>query len=1055
MNKILILGDVIQDFNLMEYPPVPSHTYQALPKTIQVKAPGGVRYLRDLINKIMPDKSVDIQCPGDAWETNAIKVFNTWKQFPKVPNDKGKKVWRIARIIGRTDLDRDRCKECVIKDLSNSAVTDIDMLIIDDLGLGWMEALLSLESSDSKENSAKKEPEEVKEPPLKKLLLENTNPDQIILKLSSLDKGLPFSKDSKLLAKMTVILSAHTLRERGAAISEGLSWDQTIEDTVREFESGLSQFDLALCKRVIVLFSAEGAAVFERGGDPVKFRLQKFLYHPSQYEGSFKANHPGQMSGNLSLVTAAVVRHLVLLERQEKYPLFVALSLALTAIRKQYEDGFQEDEEAKDPNIRFNPEKQLDSPCAILTLPDGLTPKVELSDGENDPSQLGDATESVREEAWEKIFKHKAELDKQIRELLKKVTQKTRFKLAGEAAPIQTNRKIDLAQVQAAIDTLNSILPRESTGENILNNLAEVHNLPDLAAYLVLLDEEGKSNYKKKDLNKYLDTFSCAFRYDLLEYPPPKSPSADTDPTKQGSWESNLLRDVTGYSHEYVAAKAFQIVMRGAKNALSNVPIASYGNFLTADREEIERVNAIRKLIISYLDNPQDKKPLSLAVFGPPGSGKSFSIKQLAAELGFTEKSIHTFNLSEFKDPLELHVAFHIVRDATIQGKIPLIFWDEFDSDTLSWLKEFLAPMQDAEFRAGSVVHPIGKAIFVFAGGVFSSFEEFEEKTGSKEEKKNDQAHGQGSALKPGENTEKQAVPASNPYEGKKAPDFISRLRGYVNIKGPNPQEMGDKNDEYLIRRAILLRSVLERNFGHLLGAKGQAAISAPIVQAFLRVDKYKHGARSLESIVTMSELVKAPYFGEAALPPDHLLNLHVDASRFRVIMRDAALNAPIMELISEACHNAWMEGKISDGYTYGPVRSDIPPKRHPLLEEYHKLDENGKEGNRLTARVTQAKLKQVGLEIIAPIGGSKTFSIGPFDVNKDHLMRVEHDIWMRDHLLQGYEFSEETVDALKLHRCVARFDKLTKEDIKLDEAIVNSLGEVLVKEGYGVKEKS
>ena len=75
-----------------------------------------------------------------------------------------------------------------------------------------------------------------------------------------------------------------------------------------------------------------------------------------------------------------------------------------------------------------------------------------------------------------------------------------------------------------------------------------------------------------------------------------------------------------------------------------------------------------------------------------------------------------------------------------------------------------------------------------------------------------------------------------------------------------------------------------------------------------------------------------------------------------------------------------------------------------------------------------------------------------------ERLMRIEHDIWMRDHLLQGYEWSDKTDDALKLHRCVARFDdeKLTPEDKKLDEAITLSLKEVLVRRlnEYGVKEK-
>lgn len=871
------------------------------------------------------------------------------------------------------------------------------MLVIENLGLGCIETFMP-ELASNKE------------------FLEKVNPENIILKLSSLNPEIPFFKMYDYLDKMTVILSAHTLRERGAAISEGLSWDQTIEDTILEFESGLSQLDLALCRRVVVLFSAEGAAVFERKVEETRVQLHKFLYHPSQYEGSFKANHPGQMSGNLSLVTAAVIRHLVL--GKKDYPLFVALSLALTAIRKQYEEGFQENEEAKKPGDRFDPTKHIESLCAILTLTDCLLFESVLVDGNLDPSKCPNKTKMEQEKKGEietKILEHKSELDKRVVNLLKKMTNKIRLKIAGEALPRLGALKIDLALVENGVRGLDGLISQAGTEEEILKGLVVLPNLLDLSHYLVLMDQEEKIKKQKKELFKYLETFSCAFRHGLLEYPPKNDPG-----------KSNLLRDATGYSCEYVAAKAFQIVMQGAKGALSNVPIASYGDLLTADREEIERINAIRKLIIAYQGNPQDKKPLSLAVFSPPGSGKSFSIKQLAAELGFTDKSIHTFNLSEFKTSEELHVAFHIVRDATIQGEIPLIFWDEFDSNGLDWLKEFLAPMQDAEFRAGSVVHPLGKSIFVFAGGVFSSFEEFEEKTLKDES-------------------------STNPYKGKKAPDFISRLRGYVNIKGPNPQDGGDINDEYLIRRAILLRSVLERNFGHLLGAKGQAAISAPLVQAFLRVDEYKHGARSLESIVTMSDLVKAPYFGEAALPPDHLLNLHVNAKKFRDIMSQAALDAPLIEMISEACHMAWMEGKRLDDYVYGPVRSDDPPKTHPLIKEYHELDENGKEGNRITARVTPAKLKEARLRIVQPTTGQTAPNIAPFDKKIEHLKRIEHDVWMRDHLLKGYELSGKTVDVLKLHRCVARFDELTDEDKKLDDAIVNSLMGILVKNGYGV----
>src|SRR4051794_23668302 len=36
------------------------------------------------------------------------------------------------------------------------------------------------------------------------------------------------------------------------------------------------------------------------------------------------------------------------------------------------------------------------------------------------------------------------------------------------------------------------------------------------------------------------------------------------------------------------------------------------------------------------------------------------------------------------------------------KGTIPLVFWDEFDTNEMAWLAYFLSPMQDAEFRSGS-----------------------------------------------------------------------------------------------------------------------------------------------------------------------------------------------------------------------------------------------------------------------------------------------------------------------------------------------------------------
>lgn len=80
-----------------------------------------------------------------------------------------------------------------------------------------------------------------------------------------------------------------------------------------------------------------------------------------------------------------------------------------------------------------------------------------------------------------------------------------------------------------------------------------------------------------------------------------------------------------------------------------------------------------------------------------------------------------TFNLSQYQSADELAAAFHLVRDCVLGGEIPLVFFDQFDTTlnqfALGWLRYFLSPMQDAEFLDRGAPHPIGQAIFVFAGG--------------------------------------------------------------------------------------------------------------------------------------------------------------------------------------------------------------------------------------------------------------------------------------------------------------------------------------------------
>ncbi len=533
----------------------------------------------------------------------------------------------------------------------------------------------------------------------------------------------------------------------------------------------------------------------------------------------------------------------------------------------------------------------------------------------------------------------------------------------------------------------------------------------------------------------YAAAYCTAFTHEIFSDPQLKG---------QPPSESNLLRDLTGAGFEYVEAKATEIVTRGWEEALKFAPKARYGKYLTVDRGEIEKINEIRSMILSYRSNLNDRQPLSIAVFGPPGSGKSFAIKQLATELFGEDQATIEFNLSQFGEGSnDLHTAFHRVRDASVQGQIPLVFWDEFDSRKMSWLKEFLMPLQDAKFQDGSLVYPFGKSIFIFAGGAHFNFAEFEGKSDGEESRL------------------------------AKVPDFISRLRGYIDIKGPNPQEQSAavetshivleagsseaapsavsarlQDVEHLIRRAILLRSTLERYHSNLVDQKTRLALISPsVVRGFLRVKKFLHGARSLEAVVNMSALTDTNYFGVAELPSPDLLRLHVTEDFLREVHEGQVL-APALEALATKYYeqSRRMIACDADARPGRSKGSAVQPQ-----SRFGELSEVEKEEWRMLARLLPAKLLDMNYRIVpqvtVPREAQRRVKLGLEELQQ--LRRIEHDVWLRMQLLKGYERGAKTDDERLLHQNVIPFDELADRGESLDHAVAEGLSNVLWKNGF------
>jgi hypothetical protein len=351
----------------------------------------------------------------------------------------------------------------------------------------------------------------------------------------------------------------------------------------------------------------------------------------------------------------------------------------------------------------------------------------------------------------------------------------------------------------------------------------------------------------------------------------------NNNPNCQACWY--IIKDKSSTN---LAEIAYDIVKNGEKSALRFIPIAQFGNLKVVDRTEIESYRSIKNLMSEYVSTKNAVRPLSIAVFGTPGSGKSFGVTEVASSIAPTLIEKLNFNLSQFQSVSDLTAAFHRVRDLSLHGKLLLVFFDEFDSDfegKLGWLKYFLAPMQDGVFREGDSIHPIGKAIFVFAGGTSSTFKEF---CGEDISDKKEYKH------------------FFREFQSTRGPDFISRLRSYVNILGPN-QTDEHWDQLFIIRRAMLLRSLLERKTPHLINDRGEAQIDNGVLRALLKVARYKHEARSMEAILEMSTLTNAKKWEQSHLPSKEQLKLHVDEEEFlRHLMQDTFFSEKIEKLAAE-----------------------------------------------------------------------------------------------------------------------------------------------------------
>lgn len=281
------------------------------------------------------------------------------------------------------------------------------------------------------------------------------------------------------------------------------------------------------------------------------------------------------------------------------------------------------------------------------------------------------------------------------------------------------------------------------------------------------------------------------------------------DPTNETLLRSNdLLERATAYVRTGNGLGDYTKNVAGLE-----LPIGGDAN------SRVRQVEHIVDLLEKYHTDNKAERPLSIAVFGPPGSGKSTFVERITGAVAGC-KLVTTANLTQITGTEELArifdtPAYQADKAATPSADsafTPVFFFDEFDAALdgapLGWLRWYLAPMQDGIVLAGGKVREVRKAVFMFAGGTAETLDEF--------------------------NRRAQFDPET--YRARKVPDFVSRLRGSIDIGGVN-----GPGDARIVPRALVLRRLL---------AKRQDMLNGPLIRQLLSNGHFVHGVRSMITLL-------------------------------------------------------------------------------------------------------------------------------------------------------------------------------------------------------------
>ena len=266
--------------------------------------------------------------------------------------------------------------------------------------------------------------------------------------------------------------------------------------------------------------------------------------------------------------------------------------------------------------------------------------------------------------------------------------------------------------------------------------------------------------------------------------------------------------------------------------------------------------------IKDYANDKSRSRPMNIIMQAEPGSGKSHFIKSLAKSRWFGgDVGAVTFNMAGMQGVEDLIQPLDAVRNLKVLDKTPILFLDEFDSDSSKYAL-LLPLLWDGEIHVGHRDLKTGKVVIILAAS----------------------GAGINEAMKSAKTMQKAA-----PVEGAKLVDLLSRING-GEFSIPELDAVGDGGDRRTDKVCIAV-SLLKQRYGEKLETVPWCFLK------FIALTKFRYGVRSITHLVELLPPldVENPAIKVEKLPFQKIERLKASSLGYHLISEDGP--ATVMKL--------------------------------------------------------------------------------------------------------------------------------------------------------------